>query len=451
MRRKRAIGCIIIFLLAVNIFFILAAGRIWNPQMSITADFTLDTAQKLQISYTTSNEATAETLVFEDFNYNGEDTFSIEINVPKNVKIMRFDFGDLPGKKVIINNVQFSVMGRLLNLTDSLTETDTFHMMSQDDKTYEYTQIDPYIVYHLNQDTMSDFWDSTLPLRLSFALGLSVIFDILIVVLGIMIYRNKNARSLLNNWRMIWSLSKRDFKTKYAGSYLGIFWAFVQPIVTILLYWFVFEVGFRSAPTNGFPFVLWLISGLVPWFMFSDGITAVTNCLFEYSYLVKKVVFNIKMLPIVKIISALYVHLFFICFTIIIFVLNGYIPNLYALQILYYLIAMLVLILALGFTISAVVVFFRDLGQIVQICLQIGVWMTPIMWNLTMVGPKLQFIFKLNPIYYLVEGYRDCFINHVWFWEKPGLTIYYWCIVLLLFVAGTKIFKRLQIHFADVL
>ena len=77
-------------------------------------------------------------------------------------------------------------------------------------------------------------------------------------------------KELYRNKALIWNLSKNDFKTKYAGSYLGIFWAFVQPVVTVLIYWFVFQVGFKSAPVKEVPFILWLVAGIVPWFFFSD-------------------------------------------------------------------------------------------------------------------------------------------------------------------------------------
>lgn len=65
---------------------------------------------------------------------------------------------------------------------------------------------------------------------------------------------------------MLYFLSVNDFKTKYAGSYLGVIWAFVQPVVTVLIYWFVFEVGFRSGSVHSVPFILWLVAGIVPWF-----------------------------------------------------------------------------------------------------------------------------------------------------------------------------------------
>ena len=139
------------------------------------------------------------------------------------------------------------------------------------------------------------------------------------------------------NRRLVWKLAKNDFRTRYAGSYLGIIWAFIQPIVTILVYVFVFSIGFRMGTADlGFPFVLYLVAGIVPWFFFQDALTGGTNALLEYNYLVKKVVFNISVLPIVKLISAMFVHGFFVLFTILLYLCYGRMPDWYYLQILYY-------------------------------------------------------------------------------------------------------------------
>ena len=105
---------------------------------------------------------------------------------------------------------------------------------------------------------------------------------------------------LYHNRGLILTLAKNDFKTKYAGSYLGIVWAFIQPIVTIMVYWFVFTIGLKAGDMAEYPFVLYLISGIVPWFFFQDALNAGTNGLIEYNYLVKKVVFKISILPMVK-------------------------------------------------------------------------------------------------------------------------------------------------------
>lgn len=264
---------------------------------------------------------------------------------------------------------------------------------------------------------------------------------------------------LWQNRRLIWKLAKNDFKTRYAGSYLGIVWAFVQPIITVLLYWFVFTVALpqRASSIKGdieLPYVLWLIAGIVPWFFFSEALTNGTNALLEYNYLVKKVVFKISILPIIKIISAIFVHGFFVLFTIILFACYGFYPDLYTLQVFYYSLCMVIFTLGLSYITCSIIVFFRDLGQIISICLQVGIWATPILWNLTTLTashPKLKFLFKLNPMNYIVEGYRNALIDKIWFWETFYSTAYFWILTLCMFAFGAIIFKRLKVHFADVL
>lgn len=102
----------------------------------------------------------------------------------------------------------------------------------------------------------------------------------------------KIPRELFASRGMVLTLAKNDFKTRFAGSYFGFFWALVNPIVTILLYYFIFTVAFHSGPVNGKPYVLWMVGGLVPWFLFQEGLSNGTNALIEYTYLVKKVSFR---------------------------------------------------------------------------------------------------------------------------------------------------------------
>ena len=261
---------------------------------------------------------------------------------------------------------------------------------------------------------------------------------------------------LWRNRRLILRLSVNDFKTRYAGSLMGIFWAFVQPVITVLVYWFVFEKGLRAGRqamgSIQVPFVLFLMSGMVPWFFFSDAWPNGTASLMGYSYLVKKVVFRISILPVVKVVSSIYVHVFFVAVTLLIFWAYGFTPDLYTLQVIYYSFAALVFTVGLSYVTASIVVFFRDLTQIIGILLQVLVWATPIMWNIDMLSPgPVKTLLQLNPMYYIVSGYRNALINKVWFWETPGRTLYFWGISLCLLCFGMLIFKRLSKHFADVL
>ena len=244
---------------------------------------------------------------------------------------------------------------------------------------------------------------------------------------------------------------KKDFKNQYLGSFLGIFWAFFQPAVYIFVLWFIFAVGFRKARAGDFPFSLYLMSGMIVWLFFSDSLSTGARSILEKSYLVKKMVFRVSILPVVKILSSLTVHLIFIGLFFIVYIANGYLPDFYTLQIIYYLFATIVLLLGLAWISSALNIFIKDIGQIIGVIVKLGFWFTPIFWEITMFPPKYQFFLKLNPVYYLVNGYRDSLFYKVWFWEHYKLTIYFWIFTLFVFAVGAIVFRRLRPHFADVL
>lgn len=261
---------------------------------------------------------------------------------------------------------------------------------------------------------------------------------------------------LYQNRHLIWKLAKNDFKKRYAGSYLGIVWAMVQPVVTIVMYWLVFDVIMHGAGramrgNEEIPFVLFLTAGLVPWFYFTEAWTNGTNALLEYNYLVKKVVFKISILPIIKVIGATFIHVFFAGVLVLIAALYGYYPTVYTLQIIYYSFCTFVLVLALSYTTCALVVFMRDVSQILAIVLQIGMWATPIMWDFGAISEGWGKLLKLNPMVYIVNGYRDAIYGDSWFFEDFFSTMYFWIITVVLFGLGGLIFKKLKVHFADVL
>lgn len=228
-------------------------------------------------------------------------------------------------------------------------------------------------------------------------------------------------------------------------------WAFVQPAATIVIFWFVFQVGFKAAPVQDTPFIIWLIAGMIPWFFMAEAWQSATNSILDNSFLVKKIVFRVAMLPIVKITSALIIHGFFVGLMLSIFVAYGFTPSWYWLQIGYYLFASLVLLLGLAWITSSVVIFFRDLGQIVSMLIQFFFWLTPIFWMISMVPEQYRFWFELNPAYYITQGYRDALIDQVWFWDKPQQALVFWSFTLVTFVFGALIFRKLRPHFADVL
>lgn len=258
-------------------------------------------------------------------------------------------------------------------------------------------------------------------------------------------------RDLVQNRRLLADLVKNDFKSRYLQNYLGILWAFVQPAATIVIFWFVFQVGFKAAPVQDVPFIIWLIAGMIPWFFLAEAWQSATTSVLDNSFLVKKIVFRVSLLPIVKITSALIIHGFFVLLMLGIFLFYGFEPSIYWLQMGYYLFAALVLLLGMAWITSSIVIFFRDLGQLVGMLIQFFFWLTPVFWMLTMVPEEYRFWFEINPAYYITQGYRDALIDHVWFWDKPEQAMIFWSITLVTFALGALIFRKLRPHFADVL
>jgi len=257
--------------------------------------------------------------------------------------------------------------------------------------------------------------------------------------------------AIWHNRKLLLKLTKNDFKQKYIGNFLGIFWAFIQPTATIAVFWFVFQVGFKSQPVDDFPFILWLVAGMFPWFYFAEGLSNGTNSILANAFLVKKIVFRVSLLPIIKLLSAITVHIFFIFFMFAMFIYYGFSPEIYWIQIVYYLFAVSVLLLGLSWITSSVVVFFRDMGQLVAIVIQFGFWLTPIFWSMKMVPEKYYWLIELNPLVYIIEGYRNSMIYHKWFWEEPSATLYFWLVTMFIFIVGGLTFKSLRPHFSDVL
>ena len=250
---------------------------------------------------------------------------------------------------------------------------------------------------------------------------------------------------------LILSMAKREVATQYIGSLLGFIWTFINPMVMIFVFWVVFSVGFRVQPTNNVPFVVWLTAGMAAWFVFAEIVNGSAGAVVSNARLIKKTIFPSQILPVIKIASCLITHSVFLLVLIGLIIFQKMPFSFYFLQFIYYLICLSVLALGLGWIVSALNVFIRDVGQIVAVIIQVGFWATPIFWDIHMMPTKVQILFKLNPMFYIVQGYRESFIYFQPFWIHPRQTIYFWVVTVTIFAIGALIFQKLKPQFADVL
>jgi len=249
--------------------------------------------------------------------------------------------------------------------------------------------------------------------------------------------------------KIIRSLARSDFRTRYVGSYYGLVWEVLQPLSLIFLFWFVFEFALGIKTVEGVPFALWFIIGLIPWFFFSDAWSNATNALTQYSFLVKKMVFKVEILPTVKVISSLLTSAIFHVILVFVLIIYDVGLQLSSLAILYYLFCTAVLVWGLGMMTSAIVVFFKDMRQLLAIILQFGIYLTPILWSQNAIPEGWHWFITLNPMAYVVNGYRSAILGELTL--DPLTTCIFWAMTIVIVIAGSIVFQRLRPHLADVL
>jgi lipopolysaccharide transport system permease protein/teichoic acid transport system permease protein len=244
---------------------------------------------------------------------------------------------------------------------------------------------------------------------------------------------------------------KREVVNQYVGSALGFIWKFIHPIVLIFVFWVVFSIGFRIQPKNDVPFIIWLTAGMAAWFVFADIVNGSANIVVANVNIIKKTLFHSQILPVINILSCLFTHSIFLLIIGVLIAIHKFPISFFYLQFIYYLFCMSVLALGISWAVSALNVFIRDVAQIVNVIIQVGFWATPILWDIDIMPPKIQFVLKLNPMSYIVQGYRESFIYFTPFWRHPLQTVYFWVLAGAILVFGALIFKNLKPQFADVL
>ena len=446
---------VLMLLMILSNILIIYKVQLKNPtHIDLKISVKSDKNDTYQIFYSENSVFSEEKSQKDEYN-NARKFEELSFIIPTDIKFLRIDTGMNKGN-IYINSIKIKYFYKeiIIPLKDIkvIESNDIKNINYKNDNLYLMSSgQDPSIIFDASGyiNSITDNGIVNFLIKIFFCVLIDIMLIILINKSGSVL---QLVTDLNNNRSLIWNLARNDFKTKYAGSYLGIIWAFINPVITILIYWFVFQYGLKAgSPIKDTSFIYWLMSGLIPWFFFQDALMNSTNCMLEYSYLVKKVVFKISVLPIIKIISSIFVHWAFIIFLLIVGLIQGKYPDILTMQIVYYSLCTFFLVLGLSYATSSIILFFRDFSQLIGILLQIGMWMTPIMWSYSISPDKLQWIAKLNPMYYIVEGYRDALINKVWFWDRYFQTVYFWVLSISIFIIGSIIFKKLKPHFSDVI
>jgi teichoic acid transport system permease protein len=251
----------------------------------------------------------------------------------------------------------------------------------------------------------------------------------------------------------IFQLAAADIIKTYRGSALGWMWAGIKPSVTIFVFWFAFDIGLRAAkPVEGYPFFLWLLAGIVPWFYMNEMITQGSKTLSRYNYLVTKIKFPVSTISTFVSISKLYVHLALLAVVVIIFQLFGYPMDIYFLQLPLYTMLMFLFFTAWSLFAAPLSAISKDFANVVKSFVTAIFWMSGILWDAHRVDIEwLRKILLFNPVTFFASGYRNVFIYKRWFFEDRFSLAAFAIVFTTMVVMSLFTYHRLRRDIADVL
>lgn len=254
----------------------------------------------------------------------------------------------------------------------------------------------------------------------------------------------------VNNLYRIYSIAKYELLADMRDSKLGIFWNFANPAIQVATYWFVFGFVFQRSEVDGVDYLSWLLGGLVLWFFISPCITNGCNAVYQKIGIITKMKFPVSILPATVILKEAFNHLCLMIIVVVLFAINGHYPSLYWLELLYYFLCAILFGISLSLTTSVLNMLARDTRKLILACMRLLMYLTPILWDIKMLPHTLQIVMKLNPIYYLVCGYKDCFFYHegILFYWKQMLVFWVW--TLGLFWVGSIIMYKFRTKFMDL-
>ena len=250
--------------------------------------------------------------------------------------------------------------------------------------------------------------------------------------------------------KMIISMGLTAFKVEYVGAAFGGIWGIIKPFVMVVIYSLVFS----GTLNDGTPYYVWIIPGLFLWTYIADSLIDGTAAIRNNSHLVQKVVFPVSILPAIRIFKNLLNHGIFMAIALVILVISGVSIQFYTLQAFYYLFACTVLTIGLTRLFSAMAVMSVDIIHFISTFMQLLFWATPVVWGVDQPREFLMRflpLLKLNPYYYVVQGYRDSFFVEGWFVQPLESTLYFWGITICIYIIGSIYFEKNRKEFADVL
>ena len=249
-------------------------------------------------------------------------------------------------------------------------------------------------------------------------------------------------------------LSVYEIRSLTSGNYLGAAWEIINPAIQILIYWFVFGFGMRQKePIGDIPYFQWMFAGILVWFFINASVMKASKSIYSKIRMLSKMNFPMSVIPNYVIFAQFYPHLILIGLAMLILQFLGFPISIYYLQLPLYIVALLVFLFSLSLITTTLTTIARDVQMILQSVMRLLFYLSPILWlPIEKLPESFHFWVKLNPFYYIIEGYRYSLLGQGWYFlENPLYTLYFIVITALTLMVGSYLHVKFRSQFIDFL
>jgi lipopolysaccharide transport system permease protein len=255
-----------------------------------------------------------------------------------------------------------------------------------------------------------------------------------------------NFKELWNYRELLLSFTLRDIKIRYKQTALGLLWAIIQPLFMMVIFTVIFG-RFAKIPSDGIPYPLFCIAALIPWILFSEGLTRSTMSMVSNANIMTKVYFPRLIMPISGILSPIVDFTVSVIILVLMMVYYGLIPTINIVFLPLFILLTLTTSLGVGLWLSALNVKYRDFQYTIPFIIQLWMYASPVVYPASMIPESIRFLYGLNPMVGVIEGFRWALFGTTF----PSLVILVSiCMVMVLLISGMFYFRRMERYYADI-
>lgn len=258
-------------------------------------------------------------------------------------------------------------------------------------------------------------------------------------------------KNQLKHFSKVIILSKYEVRNSYQGYYLGKFWEVLNPLIQILIYYFVFGIKLGGNKLVGdIPYLLWMIGGLIPWFFISSSIIQSANSILGKVQLLTRMDFPVETFPLISVINNLRRFIIMTTIFLVMLLINNITITIYWISYLVYLVFLTLFLDSLGILLSALVFVFRDAKHILTAIVRVLFYISGVTIQ---IDSKSNLMFEkilgMNPLYYFVEGFRDIFFSRNVFWNDTDKTIFVVILTIFIYMLGIRVLDNVKKNYLE--